>query len=74
MKRMGCFSEILKRMPKMYQDHVLWVWLEIAFSPERGHYLSLLKGTTSSPPFFHMGSPLGGGRAKGVNNKVKEKH
>ena len=27
-----------------------------------------------APPFFHMGSPQGGERAKGVNNEVKEKH
>ena len=73
MKRMGCFSEILKRMPKMYQDHVLWVWLEIVFSPERGHYLSLLKGTTSPPPLPLIWEvPWEGGGLKGLTTRLRK--
>ena len=30
-----CSSEILKRIPKRYQDPVLWAWFEF-FSPLRG--------------------------------------
>ena len=34
-KRMGCSSEILKRIPKRYQVPILWAWLVIFFTPKR---------------------------------------
>ena len=44
----GCSSEILKRTPKMYQDPVLWAWLEIVFSP----MYQFLHNTSVSPVIF----------------------
>jgi len=32
-------SEILKRTPKRYQDPVLWMYLEMFFSPKRYQFL-----------------------------------
>ena len=45
--RMGCWSEILRRSPKTYQDPVLWAWLDIfpalrATNFKSTHYLVIL--------------------------------
>ena len=41
----GCLSEIFRRIPERYQDHVLWAWLEI-FSP--------LRSTSSKTIHYHL--------------------
>ena len=48
-KRTGrCSSELLKRIPKRYQDLVLWVWLEMFFTPDRYQF----KKKNNLPSYF----------------------